>query len=143
METMEENMIVNGQELAEATVEKVTEAMAMTPANPVTVTTQTTVPPISQPKSYTGKNVAIGVGLTLGGGAIGFALDHWVVPFFSKEQRDARKAKRAEKKAAKEAKKAGKGKGKEKKPAKEPIPAPKPDEPDDDGIDPETADVTM
>lgn len=120
---MDENTIVNGQELVEKVEEKVTEAISGAAEN-VAVTTQTTVPPISTPaKSYTGMNAAVGAGLIIGGGAIGFAVDHWVVPFFSKEQREARKAKRAEKKAAREAKKAAKGKGKATKPAKDAAPA--------------------
>ena len=135
-----EETIVNGQELVEKAEEKLMEA-ATNLDTAVAVTKQATVPAISQSKSYKGTNLAVGAGLVLGGGAIGFAIDHWVLPWFSEEAREERKAKKEEKKAEKKAKKEAAKSKKGKKPAtrkaeKEPKkPEPEPEE-DDEGIDP-------
>lgn len=75
------------------------------------VTTNLPAAVSSQQKSWTGTNIAVGVGLTLGGGALGFALDHWGLPALNKMW-ESHKAKKAEKKAKKAAKKAAKDKAK-------------------------------
>ena len=59
--------------------------------------------------NMSGKNIALGVGLTLGGVVGGIALDHWVFPWVGKKVNDIRaklKAAKEEKKAKKAAKKA-------------------------------------
>lgn len=138
---MEENMIVNGQEI----VEKAAEELVEKAANLDTAVAVTNVQKaVSAPaKNYTGKNIAIGAGLVLGGGAIGFAFDHWVVPKIT-EALENHRVKKAEKKAAKEAKKAAKKADKKQtaKPAPAPAKAEEP-EPDDQGIDPTTVETTI
>lgn len=137
---MDENMNVVGQELVQAAEEKLMDA-GQTLEKAVAVTTQATVPAISQPtKTFTIKNVAIGGTGLLVGGAIGYAVNKWVIPWFSEEARDERKARKEEKKAEKKAKKEAAKTKKGKKPAakkaeKEPK-KPESEQTDDDGIDP-------
>ena len=70
------------------------------------------VPTIQAKPNYGVKNALIGGGLLITGGAIGYSIDHWVIPFLSKkareERREARKARKAEKEARRAAKKNGK-----------------------------------
>ena len=141
---MEENMVVNGQELVDAAYQKVEEAAAELDKKITETGLQVAnlpATPVSQTKSYMGKNIAVGIGLTVGGGAIGFALDHWGLPWLNKKI-EAHKAKKAEKKAAKAAKKAAKSKDKKasEAPAAKAEAETKP-EPAEPGIDPTTVDL--
>lgn len=145
---MEENMVVNGQELVDMACQKVEEAAKNLDDKIVEtglqVSTNLPAAVSSQQKSWTGMNIAVGVGLTLGGGAIGFAFDHWGLPALNKAWEN-HKAKKAEKKAAKAAKKAAKEKAKksDSKPAeaKEAAAETKPEQ--TPGIDPMSVNPTI
>ena len=112
---MEENNMVVGQELVDMAAQKVEEAVKNLDEKIVDTGMQvsTNLPAaVSSPKkSWTGTSIMVGVGLTLGGGAIGFVFDHWGLPALNKAWEN-HKAKKAEKKAAKAAKKAAKEKAK-------------------------------
>ncbi len=124
---MEENIMVAGQELVEKSAEQIGEAITNAIPTAVTVTTQNTVPAVTQAKvSNLGKTIAIDAGIALGGAALGAAFDHWVVPKI-KEAWENHKIKKAEKKAAK---KAAKEKKAEKKAGKKPEHKPAPKEPE-------------
>ena len=145
---MEENMVVNGQELVDAAYQKVEEAAAELDKKIAETGLQATTNlpaavPVSQTKSFTGKNLAVGAGLIVGGGALGFALDHWGLPWLNKRI-EAHKAKKAEKKAARAAKKAAKSKDKKpSEPAAANNGAEVKSEPAEPGTDPTTIDTKI
>lgn len=148
---MEMNEVVNGQELVNKAYDametaakeldsKITETGLQPVANALTTA------PASQPgKNYTVMNLAVGTGLVVGGGLLGFAVDHWGVPKVKAAWAN-HKVKKAEKKAAKEAKKNGKkGQVKKAETKTDPEPVENKQEPTDgnNGIDPTTIDTKI
>ena len=82
--------------------ETLDQAIAETGVKPASALTEMT-------SHMSGKNIALGVGCTLGGVVGGIALDHWVFPWIGKKVNDIRgklKVAKEEKKAKKAAKKA-------------------------------------
>ena len=122
---MEEKIMENVQEKVSDAIEAMTDAMIDVQQQVAPTPVVTMSNPIPQPKSYVGKNTIAAAGFTVGGIAIGIAVDHWLVPK-AQEMIKNPKAKKAEKKAAKEAKKAAKAAEKEPKKA-EPATSEKPD----------------
>lgn len=110
---MEENIMNEVVEKAEEQLVTAAENLDKAIAN---------VQPTVAPKSFGMKNILIGGGLTLGGAAIGFAVDRWGLPALSNWW-DDRKAKKEKKKAEKKAKAEAKKAAKEKKPAEALAPA--------------------
>jgi len=101
------------EELKNEVVEKAFDEMAEKAAALDQAIAETGVKPASALTEVTnnmsGKNIALGVGLTLGGVAGGIALDRWVFPWIGKTVNNIRgklKAAKEEKKAKKAAKKA-------------------------------------